>query len=170
MEEFCNEVKVVRNDELNMEEIWQFDKIIISPGPGLPQQAGKLMQFLATFHKQKSILGVCLGMQAIGEFYGAQLKNMEEVKHGVSSLIHITSSQEPLYQNLPQQFMVGRYHSWAVSSSSLANTGLEITSLDEEKEVMSLAHKTDDVRGVQFHPESILTEYGKKIIFNWLMH
>ena len=160
------EVTVFRNDEFDMEELEAFDKIVLSPGPGLPSQAGLLNSVIETFCTTKSILGICLGQQAIAEVFGGQLRQLKTVKHGVSCVIKTTVSDEILFQNLPEKLTVGRYHSWVVDTQLPAV--LEITSLDEEGEIMSLRHRTLDVKGVQFHPESILTTNGKMILKNWI--
>lgn len=166
LEEFCDEVKVVKNDALNFDEISTFSKIVISPGPGLPKNAGQLMDFLKIFHSSKSILGVCLGMQAIGEFFGAELENLQEVMHGVSTPIKLIGN-EMLFNNIPEPIIVGRYHSWVVSNQQLPSA-LVITSEDECGKIMSLRHQKLDIRGVQFHPESIMTAHGKKMLQNWI--
>lgn len=160
------EVTVFRNDEFDMEELEAFDKIVLSPGPGLPSQAGLLKSVIETFCTAKSILGICLGQQAIAEVFGGQLRQLKTVKHGVNSVIKTTVSDEVLFQNLPEKLTVGRYHSWVVDTQ--LPSVLEVTSVDEEGEIMSLRHRTFDVKGVQFHPESILTTDGKMILKNWI--
>ncbi len=166
LEELDCEVTVKRNDEIELEEIGDYDKILLSPGPGIPDEAGALKQIISRYAASKSILGVCLGQQAIGEVFGGKLQNLSEVFHGVSSRIKLTVSNEPLYQDLGQELEVGRYHSWVVDKELPAC--LEATSFDENGQVMSLRHRDLDVRGVQFHPESVLTPMGKKIIENWI--
>jgi len=158
------EVTVKRNDEVTLEEVGPYFKILISPGPGLPKNAGIVPQFIEEFGSTKSILGVCLGHQAIGEAYGCSLKNLTEVHHGVSHPIQLKASSK-LFANLPNKFKVGRYHSWVADNIS---DELEITAIDEEGKVMAFKHRKHDVEGVQFHPESVLTEYGKDILGNWL--
>ncbi len=167
LELFGSKVTVVRNDEFELEELEQFDKIVLSPGPGIPSEAGLLKAVIQKYYETKSILGVCLGQQAIGEVFGGSLINLEKVHHGVAATIKLTVSDELLYEGLPQQFEVGRYHSWVVSKENFPEE-LEITSEDASGNIMSLRHKRWDVRGVQFHPESVLTPHGKKIIENWL--
>lgn len=162
-----SKVTVVRNDEFELEELEQFDKIVLSPGPGIPSEAGLLKAVIQKYYETKSILGVCLGQQAIGEVFGGSLINLEKVHHGVAATIKLTVSDELLYEGLPQQLEVGRYHSWVVSKENFPED-LEITSEDASGNIMSLRHKRWDVRGVQFHPESVLTPHGKKIIENWL--
>lgn len=160
------EITVFRNDEFELEELAHFDKIVLSPGPGLPSEAGLLKSVIETYCNTKSILGICLGQQAIAEVFGGHLKQLKSVKHGVNSIIKTTVSDEVLFQNLPQNLTVGRYHSWVVDSN--LPSVLEATSVDEEGEVMSLRHRTLDVKGVQFHPESILTNDGKAMLQNWI--
>jgi len=160
-------VTVYRNDEFDIEEIKTFDKILLSPGPGIPDEAGLLKEVIKTYAATKSILGVCLGQQAIGEVFGASLINLDKVYHGVATTITILTEEEPLFENLEKQIEVGRYHSWVVSTVAFPEV-LEITSVDENGQIMSLRHKTFDVRGVQFHPESVLTPNGKKILENWV--
>lgn len=160
------EVTVFRNDEFELDEIADFDKIVLSPGPGLPSEAGLLKSVIETYCNTKSILGICLGQQAIAEVFGGHLKQLKSVKHGVNSIIKTTVSDEVLFQNLPQNLTVGRYHSWVVDSN--LPSVLETTSVDEEGEVMSFRHRTLDVKGVQFHPESILTNDGKAMLQNWI--
>lgn len=162
-------VSVVRNDEFELEELEIFDKIILSPGPGIPSEAGLLKDVIQKYAPTKSILGVCLGQQAIGEVFGGSLINLEKVYHGVASTIIQTTKNEYLFEGLPNQFEVGRYHSWVISKDNFPDE-LEITSLDLNQQIMSIRHKQYDVKGVQFHPESILTPNGKKIIENWLNH
>lgn len=160
------EVTVYRNDEFELDELQNFDKIVLSPGPGLPSEAGLLMQVIATYFKSKSILGICLGQQAIGEFFGGKLRQLSTVKHGVNSTIKTLVSDEILFKNLPENLVVGRYHSWVVDQN--LPEVLEATSIDEDGEIMSLRHRNLDVKGVQFHPESILTPEGKIMLQNWI--
>lgn len=161
------QVTVFRNDEIELEEVKNYDKILLSPGPGLPSEAGLLNEIIKEYASSKSILGICLGQQAIGEVFGSTLKNLEKVYHGTASKAKILVDDEPLLKNIPTEFWVGRYHSWVVEKSNLG-PDLEITSVDENGEIMSLRHKNFDVRGVQFHPESILTPHGKQILENWV--
>ncbi|WP_432670151.1 anthranilate synthase component II [Flavobacterium sp. SM2513] len=160
------EVSVFRNDEFDLDELRFFDKIVLSPGPGLPSEAGLLKKVIETYATTKSILGICLGQQAIAEVFGGKLKQLKEVKHGVHTFIKTTVSDEVLFQNLPEILQVGRYHSWVVNVN--LPSVLEATSEDDEGEIMSLRHRTLDVKGVQFHPESILTLNGKTMLNNWI--
>lgn len=159
-------VTVFRNDEFELNELEVFDKIVLSPGPGIPDEAGLLKEVIKTYAKTKSILGICLGMQAIGEVFGGTLINLEKVYHGVASKITIIEN-DTIFNNLPNEIEVGRYHSWVISNDNFPQN-LIITSVDENKNFMSVKHSVYDVRGVQFHPESILTPDGKKILENWL--
>ncbi|HEX8561680.1 MAG TPA: aminodeoxychorismate/anthranilate synthase component II [Flavobacterium sp.] len=163
------DVTVMRNDNFEIGEIDTFDKILLSPGPGIPDEAGLLKQVIKTYAATKSILGICLGQQAIAEVFGATLINLQQVYHGVASSINITVDDEPLFFGLPSQISVGRYHSWSVCKDNFPEA-LQVTSTDANTEIMSLRHKTFDVRGVQFHPESVLTPHGKTVLANWLLH
>ncbi|HSP40497.1 MAG TPA: aminodeoxychorismate/anthranilate synthase component II [Gillisia sp.] len=167
LEELDCEVTVRRNDEISIEEIAQYDKILLSPGPGIPEEAGLLKAIVREYAPSKSILGVCLGQQAIGEVFGGKLINLESVYHGVATKITKSVIDEDLFQGIKNEFEVGRYHSWVVERNLPAC--LEATSHDENGEVMSLRHRDYDVRGVQFHPESVLTPDGKKMIRNWIL-
>ncbi len=167
LEDLNCEVTVYRNDALELEDLAEFDKIVLSPGPGIPEEAGLLKQIIAKYAPSKSILGVCLGQQAIGEVFGATLTNLEKVYHGVASTVTVTQKEEILFQNLPENIEVGRYHSWVVSPNNFPPT-LEITAVDENGQIMALRHCTLDVRGVQFHPESVLTPQGKTMLENWI--
>ena len=166
LEDLNCEVTVYRNDEFEIDEIAHFDKILLSPGPGIPDEAGLLKAVIAKYAPTKSILGVCLGQQAIGEVFGGTLSNLDKVYHGVATMVKTSVNDETLFEGLGNEFEVGRYHSWVVNAD-LPDV-LEATSFDENGQVMSLRHKTFDVRGVQFHPESVLTPNGKKILENWL--
>lgn len=161
-----NDVEVHRNDQIALEEIARFDKIILSPGPGLPAESGILLDLIRTYAPVKSILGVCLGEQAIAEAFGGTLFNLPEVFHGVTSNIHVLK-EDLLFRNLPETMVVGRYHSWAVDKESLPAC-IEVTAVDDAGLIMALAHKSYDVRGVQFHPESVLTPEGETMLRNWL--
>jgi len=161
------EVTVFRNDQFYIDELKSFHKILLSPGPGIPDEAGLLKEVIKTFAPTKSILGVCLGQQAIGEVFGGSLINLEKVYHGVATKVSITVPDEVLFKSLAKKIEVGRYHSWVVSKENFPET-LEITSVDGNGEIMSLRHKTFDVRGVQYHPESVLTPDGKQILENWV--
>ncbi|SFA87161.1 anthranilate synthase component 2 [Flavobacterium swingsii] len=167
LEDLNCEVTVYRNDEFDIDEIKNFDKILLSPGPGIPDEAGLLKEVIKTYAATKSILGVCLGQQAIGEVFGGSLINLEKVYHGVATNVNILVDNESLFDGLEKQIEVGRYHSWVVNTDDFPDV-LEITSTDENGQIMSLRHKTYDVRGVQFHPESVLTPNGKKILENWV--
>lgn len=160
------ETDVFRNDRITLEEVGQYDRIILSPGPGLPCEAGILPQVIQHYAPEKSILGICLGEQAIGECFGATLENLSEVYHGIHTPVQVTA-EEKMFEGLGDHFEVGRYHSWVVSRKGLPDC-LTVTAEDAHGQIMALAHKTYDVRGVQFHPESILTPQGKKMIANWL--
>lgn len=168
LEDLDCKVVVVRNDEFELEELEKFDKILLSPGPGVPSDAGLLKDVIQKYGASKSILGVCLGQQAIAEVFGGSLTNLEKVHHGVASTITLLVTDEPIFEGLPNQFEVGRYHSWVVSKNDFP-PDLEITSTDIEGQIMSLRHRKFDIKGVQFHPESILTPLGKKILENWLL-
>ena len=166
LEDLDCDVTVKRNDQLTLEEVKDFEKILLSPGPGIPDEAGLLKPIIKTYGATKSILGVCLGQQAIGEVYGGQIINLDEVYHGVSTPVKLSVTDESLFNGLPIEFEVGRYHSWVVDNQLPPE--LEATSFDENGQIMSLRHKTHDVRGVQYHPESVLTPHGKKILENWI--
>ena len=166
LEDLGATVTVFRNDEFELKELDAFDKIVLSPGPGIPNEAGLLKEVVGTYAKSKSILGICLGLQAIGEVFGGTLINLEKVYHGVASKITIIEN-DAIFTNLPNEIEVGRYHSWVISNDNFPQN-LIITSVDENKNIMSVKHSVYDVRGVQFHPESILTTDGKKILENWL--
>ncbi len=160
-------VDVVRNDEITLEEIEKYDKIILSPGPGIPEEAGILLDVIKEYASTKSILGVCLGQQAIAEAFGGSLINLSEIYHGVATEA-IQTRKHKIFNDLPQTLEVGRYHSWAVNPENFPEE-LEITSTDSKGMIMSLKHKTYDVHGVQYHPESILTPDGEVIIKNFLL-
>ncbi|HSH19239.1 MAG TPA: aminodeoxychorismate/anthranilate synthase component II [Draconibacterium sp.] len=160
-------VDVFRNDEISLEEIEKYDKIVLSPGPGIPEEAGLLLEIIKHFAPTKSILGVCLGHQAIGEAFGGELHNMNKVLHGIATPVELTETESVLFKELPKTFDVGRYHSWIVKKENLPNC-FDVTSYDKEGLIMSMKHKDFDVEGVQFHPESVLTPLGEKIIANWL--
>ena len=167
LEDLGAKVTVFRNEELDLEELEPYQKIVLSPGPGLPKDAGLLKPVIQKYYKTKSILGICLGQQAIGEVFGGTLLNLQKVHHGVSSTIKITEKDEVLFKDLPHELEVGRYHSWVISKENFP-VELVITSLDQDGEIMSISHNIFDVKGVQFHPESILTPFGKKILENWI--
>jgi anthranilate synthase component 2 len=160
-------IEVFKNDEINLEEVERFDKIILSPGPGLPEEAGIMKSLIRHYGKSKSILGVCLGHQAIGEVFGGKLINLDHVFHGVAHDIDVIDSAEILFKGLEKKITVGRYHSWVVDSLNFPDD-LIITATDSSGNVMGLRHQVLNIRGVQFHPESIMTPQGEKIISNWL--
>ena len=161
------EVIVKRNDQLTLDEVANFDKILLSPGPGIPDEAGLLKPIIERFGATKSIFGVCLGQQAIGEVYGGTLRNLDEVYHGVATKIETTVDDALLFKGLNSSFDVGRYHSCVVAKNDFPKS-LEITATDENGQIMALRHKQYDVRGVQFHPESVLTPDGMKMLENWV--
>jgi len=166
-------VDVHRNDQLPLEKVKAYDKIILSPGPGIPEEAGLLLPLIKEYAASKSILGVCLGHQAIGQSFGGNLVNLSTVYHGVATPIHLkagraaVAGQEDLFAGLPDTIEVGRYHSWVVDDKGFPPE-LEVTSTDEHGYIMSLRHRSYDVQGVQFHPESVLTPVGEAIMRNWL--
>ena len=160
-------VDVHRNDKIALEDVGSYDKIVISPGPGVPDEAGISKQIISHFGPIKSILGVCLGCQAIAEVFGGNLINLDRVFHGVKTEILVMDKTDRLFRDIPARFDAGRYHSWIVSEKNLPSD-LRITARDNDGMIMALTHSTYDVRGVQFHPESVLTEYGKQILLNWL--
>ena len=160
-------VDVFRNDEISLEQVNAYDKIILSPGPGVPSEAGLLLPLIKLYAATKSILGVCLGHQAIGEAFGGTLTNLSKVYHGVATPIKITNKTSQILSGLPETIEVGRYHSWIISNENFPEE-LEITARDDNGYIMALQHKTYDVQGVQFHPESVLTPDGETILRNWL--
>jgi len=161
------ECDVWRNDKFDLTDVEAYDKIILSPGPGIPSEAGLLLAVIEKYAPTKSIFGVCLGQQAIAEVFGGTLYNLSRPMHGIATPIKVTDAEEVLFKALPEEFKVGRYHSWVVSNDGLPDT-LQVTAIDEQDgSLMALRHKTYDVRGVQFHPESVLTEYGKEMMGNW---
>ena len=157
-----------RNDQFRLEELEEFDKILLSPGPGVPEEAGLLLDVIRRYAGKKPILGVCLGEQAIGEVYGGKLTNLDEVFHGIQSPVTLTAT-DYLFEGLPSTVQVGRYHSWVVDRKDFPEC-LEVTAVSEEGYIMALRHRTLDVRGVQFHPESVLTPEGKQMLGNWIHH
>lgn len=159
--------EVHRNDRITLEDVNRFDKILLSPGPGIPQEAGIMNAVIETYGPTKSILGVCLGHQGIAEVYGASLYNIPNVLHGVTSQVHVTDSNERLFQGIPSTFQVTHYHSWAIQADTI-QLPLKITARNEDGLVMAIRHSSFDVCGVQFHPESIMTPEGPRILENWL--
>ena len=168
VKELGAEVTVVRNDQFNIGDLEAYDKIILSPGPGIPEEAGLLLDVIRIYAGRKPILGVCLGHQAIGQVFGAQLENMTDVMHGVATPCDIIDS-DVMFEGLPQRITVGRYHSWVVSADGLPEC-LAVTAKSDDGCIMALKHKEYDIHGIQFHPESVLTPDGKKMLQNWLSH
>ena len=162
-----SEVEVRRNDKLAVSDAAAFDKILLSPGPGLPMEAGLMPEIVREYAASKPILGICLGHQCIGEIFGARLENMSDVVHGKGVEIRVTAPDEPLFAGVPQSFVGGRYHSWLVSKQGLPEC-LRVTAADAKGDIMALSHRSYDVRGLQFHPESVLTDVGERIMRNWL--
>jgi len=168
LEEILDQKIVVKkNDQVELEELNDFDYIILSPGPGLPDESGLLKEIISKYHGSKKILGVCLGLQAIAEVYGCQLKNLEKVYHGIQSKMHLTNNESILYSKIDDEFLAGRYHSWVIDPDTLVDD-LIVTSKDDQGQIMSIEHKNDKVYAVQFHPESIMTEKGNLILENFL--
>ncbi len=159
-------VEVVRNDKITLDEAQKYDKIVLSPGPGIPEEAGIMPALIKRYAAEKPILGVCLGHQAIGEAFGGQLQNLPRVVHGVATKAHVITP-DILFQGLPEAFSVGRYHSWVVDAEGFPDE-LEVTATDADGQIMALRHREYNVRGVQFHPESVLTEHGARMMQNWL--
>jgi anthranilate synthase component 2 len=166
LEDLDCEVIVKRNDKLTLDEVDVFDKILLSPGPGIPDEAGLLKAIIKQYAPTKSILGICLGQQAIGEVFGGTLINLDEVFHGVATNTEVIVDDEILFKNMDKTIEVGRYHSWVVNPN--LPEVLEATSIDANGQIMSLRHKFHDVRGLQYHPESVLTPNGKQILENWV--
>ncbi|WP_341199650.1 aminodeoxychorismate/anthranilate synthase component II [Croceibacter atlanticus] len=167
LEELDCQVTVLRNNQLNIEDLAAYDKILLSPGPGIPDEAGLLKEIIKTYAATKPIFGVCLGQQAIGEVFGGKLTNLNNVFHGIATNVTLTVTNEPLFKGLNSTFKVGRYHSWVVSKEDFPDA-LEVTSLDENGQIMSLRHRDFDICAVQYHPESVLTPDGKTMIKNWV--
>lgn len=168
LRELGADTEVFRNDKISVEEAGRFDKILLSPGPGIPSEAGILLPLIERYAAEKSILGVCLGEQAIAEVFGARLENLSRVFHGVESQIVITDN-DPIFDGLGNEITAGRYHSWVVSKEGFPSESLVITAEDkEERMIMGIRHRTFDVHGIQFHPESLMTPSGSRIIENWL--
>lgn len=166
VKELGAEVTVLRNDQFQLEELEAFDKIILSPGPGIPSEAGLLLDVIRSYAGKKPILGVCLGHQAIGEVFGGKLENLSDVFHGVATPCRIVAA-DPVFAGLPTTITIGRYHSWVVSKDGFPDC-LEVTAESDEGQVMALRHRDYDIHGIQFHPESVLTPDGRTIISNWL--
>ncbi|EEF87384.1 anthranilate synthase component II [Bacteroides cellulosilyticus] len=166
VKELGAEVDVLRNDKLELEELEKYDKIILSPGPGIPEEAGLLLEVIRTYAGRKPILGVCLGEQAIGQAFGGKLTNLSEVFHGIQTNVKI-KNKDYIFSGLPTEIPVGRYHSWVVDTEGFPEE-LVITAISSEGQIMALKHREYDVHGIQFHPESVLTPDGKQIVGNWL--
>lgn len=167
LEDLGAKVTVKRNDQFAIEAVKPFDKILLSPGPGIPSEAGLLKPLVEAYAASKHILGVCLGLQAIGEVFGGTLTNLEEVYHGIATPVTQTVADEALFAGFDNTFAAGRYHSWVIDKNNFPDS-LEITSLDGNDQIMSLRHRAWNVKGVQFHPESVLTPNGKQLLRNWL--
>jgi anthranilate synthase component 2 len=167
LRELGQDVEVHRNDKIPLEAVGGYDKILLSPGPGIPKEAGILLDVIRAYAPSKSIFGVCLGHQAIGEAFGAKLHNLGDVLHGVTTKCLVTDPDERLFQGIPTELDVCRYHSWTVLPETMP-ADLKITAVDEQGNVMAEAHTRYDVRGVQFHPEAYLTQYGRELLVNWL--
>jgi anthranilate synthase component II len=161
--------KIEKNDKINFQNIKLFDKILISPGPGTPSGAGQIKELIQEYASKKSILGVCLGHQAIGEVFGAKIKNLSKVLHGIEEKIMIKSNSEYLFKGLGNSFLAGLYHSWVISSECFPEC-LDITAQGKGGKIMAISHRQYDVKGVQFHPESFMTPAGGEIILNWILH
>lgn len=166
VKELGADVTVFRNDKFLLNEIEQYDKIILSPGPGIPSEAGLLLDVIRTYRGRKPMLGVCLGHQAIGEVFGARLTNLSTVYHGVATE-GTQYGNDPIFRGMPQRIIMGRYHSWVVDSTSLPEC-LEVTAMSDDGYIMALRHRHYDIHGIQFHPESVLTPEGRQIVKNWL--
>lgn len=167
LDELDCEVTVMRNDEFELDEVEYFDKIVLSPGPGIPDDAGLMKKVIIQYASTKPILGVCLGHQAIAEVFGGKLKNLDQVFHGVATTATIISEDEPLFKGLGKEIEIGRYHSWIVCREGFPNV-LKITSVDESGQIMSFRHSVFNLCAVQFHPESVLTPKGKELMKNWI--
>lgn len=167
LNETGHQATVWRNDKFELGDVNAFDKILLSPGPGIPSESGLLLDVIRTYSETKSILGICLGMQAIAEVFGGELYNLSRPVHGRATEITVLDENESLFSACPTNFQVGRYHSWAVKNEHLPEE-IKVTAIDSGGVIMALSHRNLDVRGVQFHPESVLTEYGKTMISNWL--
>ena len=168
LKELGADVTVVRNDKFELKDLEQYDKIVLSPGPGIPSEAGLLLDVIRTYAGRKPILGVCLGHQAIGEVFGASLENLKEVYHGVQTE-GTQLGNDYIFEGLPERVMMGRYHSWVVAKDSVPEC-LEVTAMSDDGEIMAMCHRQYDIHGIQFHPESVLTPEGKTIVGNFLKH
>lgn len=168
LKELGADVTVVRNDKFELKDLEQYNKIVLSPGPGIPSEAGLLLEVIRTYAGRKPILGVCLGHQAIGEVFGASLENLKEVYHGVQTE-GTQLGNDYIFDGLPERVMMGRYHSWVVAKDSVPES-LEVTAMSDDGEIMAMRHRQYDIHGIQFHPESVLTPEGKTIVGNFLKH
>ncbi len=166
---YGEQLDVYRNDKISLDAVNAYDKILLSPGPGIPEEAGIMMDLIKRYAPTKSIFGVCLGHQGISEAFNAQLFNMPVVLHGIANTATLTNNRDYLFEGVPDSFSVCRYHSWSVKADSI-NGSLKITAVDDQQNVMGVCHAEYDVRGVQFHPESVLTEHGIQMVRNWLQH
>ena len=166
LKELGADVTVYRNDQFELSSLNEFDRIVLSPGPGIPSEAGLLLDVIRTYAGKKPILGVCLGHQAIGEAFGGKLENLSDVFHGVATPCHIIAD-DPIFSGIDRNITIGRYHSWVVSNDGLPDC-LEVTAVSDEGQIMALRHRELNVRGIQFHPESVLTPDGRRMIQNWL--
>ena len=164
---YSDKLEVYRNDKISLERVDDFDKILLSPGPGVPADAGIMPELIKRYSPTKGILGVCLGHQGIAEAFGADLFNLSVVKHGLEDQVNVTVENHKLFDGLPHQFKIGLYHSWAVKPESVTGS-LQVSAVDKDGNIMGISHEKYDVHGLQFHPESIMTEHGKTIISNWL--
>lgn len=162
-----SEVTVWKNDAFDIEEVGNFEYIVLSPGPGIPDEAGRLKEVIQKYGPEKKIFGVCLGLQAIGEVYGGQLRNLPKVFHGMKTTMHITDSKDPIFSGVNHTFEAGRYHSWVIDKDNTPDT-LQVSAVDTDGEIMAAYHKEYQVYGVQFHPESIMTPDGKTMLTNFL--
>lgn len=162
------EYEVKKNDYVDIQEINSFDKILFSPGPGVPSEAGKMIEIIKAFYNRKSILGICLGHQAIAEVFGGSIYNLPKPLHGIKEEIFVTDNENYLFRNIPSKFYGGLYHSWAVDRNNFPEA-LKITATNSSGIIMGIAHKFFDVHGLQFHPESVMTPFGKNIIQNWIL-
>lgn len=166
IEKYASKVKVKRNDEINLEEIEMYDKIVFSPGPGLPSEVPVMHEIIRKYEHSKSILGICLGHQSIGEYYGARLLNMADVDHGLGKKTTL-QSESKLYYKIPAEFISGRYHSWIIDKTTIPGC-IQVDAVDDKGNIMGISHKKHKIYGMQFHPESILTPPGEQILSNWI--
>ncbi|MEM7658169.1 MAG: gamma-glutamyl-gamma-aminobutyrate hydrolase family protein, partial [Bacteroidota bacterium] len=164
---YGDQMDIFRNDQISLEAVDAYDKILLSPGPGIPSEAGIMSALLQQYGEKKHILGVCLGHQGIAECYGAELYNLRDVLHGVATGVEVVGEEDPLFQGVPTSFEIGRYHSWAVKPDSI-NGQLKVLATDEAGEIMAIRHQEHSVYGVQFHPESVITDHGQRLLQNWL--